>query len=70
MCFGFFNLYIIIYIFYIFPFSIFTMFFKISFEPAPLNRVTWSHGAIDMFYYHYYYLPTVEVTLTEDEVPR
>ena len=34
---------------YIFTFSIFIVFFfKIDFVSVPLNRVTWSHGAIEM----------------------
>ena len=46
---GFFLVFFYIYIlFYIFTFSIFTMFFKICFVTAPLNRVTRSHGAIEM----------------------
>ena len=33
---------------YVFTFSIFFYFFKICFVIAPLNRVTWSHGATEM----------------------
>ena len=34
---------------YIFTFGIFTIFFNlILFVSAPLNKVTWNHGAIEM----------------------